>query len=91
MVAVGASLLRQQGWHLALSLWYMLFPILLALEVFGFFAGGGYAHHRVHVSALLLAVAIALLVPPAIAVGLARYLRRGWLERDRSLSGNARR
>jgi hypothetical protein len=85
---VGGWLLRQRGWHLTLSLWYMFFPLVLALEVFGFFAGGGYAHHRVDVSALLFAVVIALLVPPAIAVGLARYLRRGWLERGWSQSGN---
>jgi hypothetical protein len=86
--AAGAWLLRQQGWHLARSLWYLLFPMLLALEVFGFFAGGGYAHHRVNASALLLAVAIALLAPPAIAVGLAHYLRRGWLECGWSQSRN---
>jgi hypothetical protein len=87
-VAVGGWLLRQRGWHLALSLWFMFFPTLLALEVFGFFAGGGYAHHRVDVPALLLAVAIVLLVPPAIAVGLARYLRRGRLEPGWSQPGN---
>ena len=52
-MSVGGWLLRQRGWRLALSLWYMFFPILLALEVFGFFAGGGYAHHRLDVSALL--------------------------------------
>jgi hypothetical protein len=43
---------------------------------------------RVDVSNLLFAVAIALLAPPAIAVGLARYLRRGWLERGWSQSRN---
>lgn len=88
MAGFGAWLLRQQGWHLALSLWYMFFPLILAGEVFAFFADGGYAHHRVDVSALLLAVAIALLAPPAFAVGLARNLRRAWLERGWSRAGN---
>jgi hypothetical protein len=88
--AFGAWLLRQQGWHLALSLWYMLFPIFLAGESFALFDGGGYTHRRVDLSALLLAVAIALLVPPVCAAGLARNLRRGWRESGLSAGNDGR-
>lgn len=86
--AMGRWLLRQDGWHLALSLWYMLCPMLLALEAWAFFAGGGYRQHRVHIPALLCAVAIVLVVPPVIAVGLAGYLLKGWRQRGWPKSRN---
>jgi hypothetical protein len=84
MTALGAWLLRQKGWHLARSLWYLFFPTLLAVEVLSLIAD----RHRADLSALLVAAATVLLVPPAFAVILARYMRRGWLERGWAQPGN---